>query len=175
MTERTGCRGLSQFFLDVIDELVEGLEGEVALLEGGPGICVGSLFGVAGRLHLLAEAVMVVHAAAHQHDQKDDQSGNRRRDAGPPPRPLPGPFPERGRASQDRLPLLKSLEILGQSQRGGITTTRVLFQAFQADRLQIARKITLELPGESGSWLETCSSVESGVVPLNGGRPVSIS
>ena len=94
---------------------------------------------------------------------------------GPPPGPFPGSLPRRGRPGQNRLPVEEPPQVVGQFERGRVPAARLLLQTLQADNLQVAGRVTLKLAGRKRLLLETCSIVESGVVPLNGGRPVSIS
>src|SRR5207244_13567336 len=63
-----------------------------------------------------------------------DQGGGRRVAAGPRPGPLGRP----GRAGGDRLVVEEPAEVVGQGQGGGVPPGRLLPQARQRDRLQVA-------------------------------------
>ena len=178
--ERAGRRGLRQLLLDVVDELFrEALRAEVPLLDGRiRAYDVGCVLGHLGRAHRRAEPVRCSTGRYRTKRQAAEQDavrataaprqGRRRAHFQAAPRPAsagPGSAGRRGTARRSSA----SSEAVAYRRRGSFS------QALQADRLEVAGRVTLDLAGRSGSWLETCSRVESGVVPLNGGRPVSIS
>ena len=61
------------------------------------------------------------------------------------------------------------------SHAEAIPPARIFVQALEADGLQVARSVTLDLAGRERLLARYLLKVDSGVVPLNGGRPVSIS
>ena len=75
----------------------------------------------------------------------------------------------------DRFARQKPTQVLRQRLRAAVALLRLLPQALQADRLQVARHLRIEPRGGTGSSRSTCSSVSSGVSAWNGGRPVSSS
>ena len=59
------------------------------------------------------------------------------------------------RPRHDRLTGLESAEVLGQVAWGCVPQRGVLLEAFQADRLQVARKLGWNCDGVMGSWVLT--------------------
>src|SRR5262249_56256096 len=66
--------------------------------------------------------------------QKGQQPGHFGPTAGPFDQPSHGGYA----SGCDRLPLEETLKIVGQLGRGGVTLITGFFQAFQADRFQVA-------------------------------------
>ena len=73
--------------------------------------------------------------------------GDQGRPAGMRPAPSPAALDGPDRPGMDRLAGQKSLQVFGQLPGAGIAAARLLGQAFQADRLQVARRLGLPLPG----------------------------
>ena len=79
-------------------------------------------------------------------------------------------------AGQDRLAVEEAPQVVGQRAADGVALGRVLLQALQADRLQVARHVAgCRLPGGTGSRVRTCSKRVQHGRARNGGRPVSSS
>ena len=72
----------------------------------------------------------------------DAQEGH---DGRPALAPLPGPFPGRRRPGVDRLAVEEAAQVVGQLRGAGVAPGGLLFQALQADRLQVVRDARLEL------------------------------
>ena len=95
---------------------------------------------------------------------------------GPAPRPLDGAFegadrPGRGSARRGRSGAGRR-EVRGR----GVAPGRVLVQALQADRLQVARHLRMQARRrDRARRRRTCSHVSAAVSARNGGRPVSSS
>ncbi len=78
---------------------------------------------------------------------RDAQARRRRRMA---PDPFHHPFRPGNRSREDRTALEKSIEIVGQRRGRRVAVRGVFAQAFQADRLDVARQSRLELPRRDG-------------------------
>ena len=71
----------------------------------------------------------------------------------------------------DRVAGQVSLQVFGQFQRAGIAATRFFGEAFQADRLQVARRLGLPLPGRNGRLLRDELHRIQGIVGQEGRTP----
>ena len=76
---------------------------------------------------------------------------------------------------QDRPAFEEPLQVVGQGRGRRIAAIRLLRQAFQADRLEIARDARPQATRATGSSATTCRNVSRLVLPRNGGRPASSS
>ncbi len=103
-----------------------------------------------------------------QHDRR-----RQRRDRRPPPAPQPGPLGRPDPPRRDRAALQPGVQVVGQGLGRRVAPPRVLLQALQADRLQVAGHAALSLRGGSGGRFRTASIVSTTVSPPNGARPVS--
>ena len=96
--------------------------------------------------HALAlRSVTAAITAPDPDDQKQEHDGGVQRcdpaiALAPPPKPLG----VRNRTRQDRLSRPEPAQIFGEGKHIGITARDVFFQAFQTDRLQVARRFGLE-------------------------------
>ena len=90
--------------------------------------------------------------------------------------PLGSALRKAGRPRRNGLISLEPLEIFQESGSAGIPPLRILVQALQADRLQVARHLRVQpRRRRRARHAITCRSVSVAVSPRNGGRPVSIS
>ena len=114
--------------------------------------------------------------AADQGDRQQRAGRDRRRErrpaADPPGQPPQPPL----RPGRDRLAAEEAAQVVGQRGGAGVAGVRLLVQALQADRLQVARHLGVQprrrAPGRASI---TCCSVSAAVAARNGGRPVSSS
>ena len=83
----------------------------------------------------------------HRHQ---DRPGQRR----PPTDPLPRHHPDRRRPGADRPAVEVAVEVVRQLARRGVAAQRLLLQALQADRLQVAVDRRRDLPGRADRLLE---------------------
>ena len=85
--------------------------------------------------------------AADGHAEQQQHAHPKQRRAGRvSPRPLPGALAGGRRPGQDRLAVQEAAQVVGQGSRGCVAVGRLLLQALQADRLQVARHLGLEPP-----------------------------
>ena len=84
-------------------------------------------------------------------------------------------LPEWRSSGSNRLTVQEAIEVLRQAKCVGISLQNVSRDALQADRLQIDGEFGRNREGGTGSSSSTRRMVSAAVVPLNGGRPVSIS
>ena len=66
-------------------------------------------------------------------------------------------------ASPDRPSLAEAIQVVGQRRGAGVATLRLLVQAFQADRLQVARHCGFRREGGTGSSSMTCRTSQRGL------------
>ena len=78
------------------------------------------------------------HAADEGADQRERQRRQQGGHGGPPPRPLYRPLAGADAAGADRLADQPAAQVVGQRLRRGVTPRRLLLQAVQADRFQVA-------------------------------------
>ncbi len=157
---------------EIHSDVVQALLGQLGLLSflhlGLEGVLLASLGIIAGTdrrtplPHHTPES-----RRRHQSDQPQ-QSGDGRL----PPCPLNRPLEHRDRPRQDRLAGHVATQILSQRLGRGVAPVRFLFQAFQADDLQVARVRGLPFEGASGVRSRTCSRMSASDSPGNGARPV---
>ncbi len=74
-----------------------------------------------------------------QHTDRHQRGGRRLA-----PRPLPGALPRPHRPRHDRPALHKAVQILGQGRGAAVAPARFLFEALEANRLQVARQLRLQ-------------------------------
>ena len=101
----------------LLEVLVGGLEGPVA-----PGLLEGRR-----------------PAAGQQRQQQDGADGQQRRQRRPAAHPLHDALQPADRPGLDRLAAQEAAQVVGQRQGAGVALGRLLLQALQADRLQVAR------------------------------------
>ena len=78
----------------------------------------------------------------------------------PAPAPLPGTLDEAHGSGQDRLATQPAPQVLRETERTGISPSRVLVQAFQTDRFQVAGTFAFEADAKTpGSSPITCDKV----------------
>ncbi len=92
-----------------------------------------------------------------------------------PPPPLDRSLNASGRPSPDRTMVEPRFQVVRQFAGTQVTSVRLLLQALQADRFQVARHPARSRPIAVGGFSRTCTRICTGVSPSNGGRPVSIS
>ena len=112
---------------------------------GGPEADVGQGF-LAGQLRFQIQvpAVEVVAAAGRQEQQGRKAGCPGSHDPRSAPGVFPTAFPRPDRPRQDRPAFQPALEIVGQLAGAGVSLAGVLAQAFEADRLQVARHFRLQ-------------------------------
>ena len=99
------------------------------------------------------------------HDRQETDAGERR-SPGSPSRPFDAPLPNTDRPGPNRFARQEPRQVVGQRAGAAVAPLRLLVQALQADRLQVARHRGLQ---PRITWV----MVSTGVSVLNGGRPVS--
>ena len=89
----------------------------------------------------------------------------RRGQRGLAPGPPPGASPAPDRPGQDRLAVQPALQVVGQRRGRGVAPARLLLQALQADRLQVAATVGLSCAAAPAPRSSTCRRVSSGARP----------
>ena len=114
------------------------------------------------RLHeLLGEAGEVPEPERRAERDGDEQAGRH----GVAPAPAPEPFDPADRACADRLAAQEAPQVVGQLPRGGIAPGGRLGHRLQADRLQVARDLVVELPRRPRLVLEDLEDQHPAVAP----------
>ena len=133
---------------------------------------------VEGRAELPGR-VGLVEAVADGDDGRGQQRQDRQPARGREGRVAPAPAQDAprapDRAGQDRLVPEEPLQLVGELSARGVSPRRLLLQALEADRLQVAREAGMQPARRDGSAARTSSRVASASGALNGGRPVSSS
>ncbi len=93
---------------------------------------------------LLAHVGAMAFGRHRQPDRGDQAAGHECGPRRPPPRPLQGALPGGRRPGADRLAGQEPSQVVGQLLGRGVPPRRLLGQALQADRLQVARDPRLE-------------------------------